>query len=76
MEKELTKLLTRGLVSAYLIYLSVNLIISKEPNSSFLLTIIGVIFLLSSIAFLIYAIRSYVASRKLTKKPHNNTMLP
>ncbi len=76
MEKELTKLLTRGLVSAYLIYLSVNLIISKEPNSGFLLTIIGVIFLLSSIAFLIYAIRSYVASRKLTKKPHNNTMLP
>ena len=76
MEKELTKLLTRGLVSAYLIYLSVNLIISKEPNSGFLLTIIGVIFLLSGIAFLIYAIRSYVVSRKLTKKPHNNTMLP
>ncbi|HBZ04038.1 MAG TPA: hypothetical protein DEO83_09535 [Lachnospiraceae bacterium] len=76
MDKDLTKLITRGLVALYLIYLSVNLIKANDPEKDFLLTVIGVIFLLISVAFIIYAIRSYIVSRKLTKNPDKYTMLP
>jgi uncharacterized membrane protein len=64
-DKELTKLITRGLVSLYMIYLAVKLFGSGELScKGFLFTIIGAIFLLVGVAFICYSIRSFIVSRK------------
>ena len=65
MDKEQTKFITRLLVSAYLLYLSYNLMISsKSSEQAVLLIIIGAIFLIASIGFIVYSIRKFIKSKK------------
>ena len=65
----LTKLITRALVAAYLIYLGYKIITSSSStNSWFLLTVIGIIFLIAAVAFGFYMIRQFIVSKKSPKE--------
>ena len=64
MEKEQTRLITRILVAAYLLYLSYNLIVSsKDSEYTVLLIIIGAIFLIAGIGFIIFSILKFIKSK-------------
>ena len=67
-DKNLTKLLTRGIVSVYIIYLAINVLISGfSCDQRPLLTIVSIIFLIAGTAFGIYAVREYIVSRRSNK---------
>ena len=75
MDKEQTKFITRLLVSAYLLYLSYSLIISsKGSEQAALLIIIGAIFLIASIVFIVYSIRIFIKSKKGKDDDKNDTV--
>lgn len=68
-DEKLTKLITRALVVAYLIYLGYKIITSSSStNSWFLLTVIGIIFLIAAVAFCFYMIRQFIVSKKSPKE--------
>ena len=68
-DEKLTKLITRALVAAYLIYLGYKIITSGSSiNSWFLLTVIGIIFLIAAVAFGFYMIRQFIVSKKSPKE--------
>lgn len=68
-DEKLTKLITRALVAAYLIYLGYKIITSSSStNSWFLLTVIGIIFLIAAVAFGFYMIRQFIMSKKSPKE--------
>ena len=68
-DEKLTKLITRALVAAYLIYLGYKIITSgSSTNSWFLLTVIGIIFLIAAVAFGFYMIRQFIVSKKSPKE--------
>ena len=68
-DENLTKLITRALVAAYLIYLGYKIITSSSStNSWFLLTVIGIIFLIAAVAFGFYMIRQFIVSKKSPKE--------
>jgi threonine/homoserine/homoserine lactone efflux protein len=68
-DEKLTKLITRALVAAYLIYLGYKIITSSSStNSWFLLTVIGIIFLIAAVAFGFYMIRQFIVSKKSPKE--------
>ncbi|SEQ24759.1 hypothetical protein SAMN02910369_01452 [Lachnospiraceae bacterium NE2001] len=60
-----TKLIMRGIVAAYLIYLAYKIILGGySTNHVILLTIIGIIFLIAAVVFTFYMIRQFIVSRK------------
>ena len=64
MDKEQTKLITRLLVAAYLLYLSYMVIVnSKDSEQTVLLIIIGAIFLITGIGFVVYSILKFIKSK-------------
>ena len=64
MDKEQTKLVTRLLVAAYLLYLSYMVIVnSKDSEQTVLLIIIGAIFLITGIGFVVYSILKFIKSK-------------
>ena len=68
-DEKLTKLITRALVAVYLIYLGYKIITSSSStNSWFLLTVIGIIFLIAAVAFGFYMIRQFIVSKKSPKE--------
>ena len=68
-DEKLTKLITRALVAAYLIYLGYKILTSSSStNSWFLLTVIGIIFLIAAVAFGFYMIRQFIVSKKSPKE--------
>jgi len=68
-DEKLIKLITRALVAAYLIYLGYKIITSSSStNSWFLLTVIGIIFLIAAVAFGFYMIRQFIVSKKSPKE--------
>ena len=68
-DEKLTKLITRALGAAYLIYLGYKIITSSSStNSWFLLTVIGIIFLIAAVAFGFYMIRQFIVSKKSPKE--------
>ena len=68
-DEKITKLITRALVAAYLIYLGYKIITSgSSTNSWFLLTVIGIIFLIAAVAFGFYMIRQFIVSKKSPKE--------
>ncbi len=68
-DEKITKLITRALVAAYLIYLGYKIITSSSStNSWFLLTVIGIIFLIAAVAFGFYMIRQFIVSKKSPKE--------
>lgn len=68
-DEKITKLITRALVAAYLIYLGYKIITSSSStNSWFLLTVIGIIFLIVAVAFGFYMIRQFIVSKKSPKE--------
>lgn len=64
LDKEQTKLITRLLVGAYLLYLSYMVIVnSKDSEQTVLLVIIGAIFLITGIGFVVYSILKFIKSK-------------
>ena len=64
MDKEQTKLVTRLLVAAYLLYLSYMVIVnSKDSEQTVLLIIIGAIFLIAGIGFVVFSILKFIKSK-------------
>lgn len=64
MDKEQTKLITRLLVAAYLLYLSYMVIVnSKDSEQTVLLIIIGAIFLIAGIGFVVFSILKFIKSK-------------
>lgn len=64
LDKEQTKLITRLLVGAYLLYLSYMVIVnSKDSEQTVLLIIIGAIFLIAGIGFVVYSILKFIKSK-------------
>ena len=64
LDKEQTKLITRLLVAAYLLYLSYMVIVnSKDSEQTVLLIIIGAIFLIAGIGFVVFSILKFIKSK-------------
>ena len=64
LDKEQTKLITRLLVGAYLLYLSYMVIVnSKDSEQTVLLIIIGAIFLIAGIGFVVFSILKFIKSK-------------
>ena len=64
LDKEQTKLVTRLLVAAYLLYLSYMVIVnSKDSEQTVLLIIIGAIFLIAGIGFVVFSILKFIKSK-------------
>ena len=73
LNKNITKLITRGLVAIYIIYLAVNILTSGfSSDQGPLLTILGIIFLIAGVAFMVYAIREFIVSRRSNEEPKDN----
>ena len=63
--KNLTKLITRGLVCGYLVYLAILLIRSSQTSSHpVLFMIIGILFIVAVLAYVVYTVRAYIMGRK------------
>ena len=68
MNNTLTKFIIRILVGLYFVYLSVKLFgYADKSSEGLLLTIIGIIFLVASVAFIAYSLKTYLVSRKSLK---------
>lgn len=64
-DKNLTKLIMRLLVAAYIIYLGFMILTSAgESDQKIIFIIIGIFFLACDVGFIIYSIISFIKSRK------------
>ena len=67
-DDNLTKLVTRGLVAAYILYLAIKIITSgTSAHNGVALICIGIIFLITSVVFMIYTIRKFFMGRSPKK---------
>jgi high-affinity Fe2+/Pb2+ permease len=64
-DKNVTKLITRLLVAAYILYLGFMILTSSgESDQKIVFIIIGIFFLVADIGFIVYSIYTYIKNKK------------